>query len=138
MNLVIHLKIIGIALILLALVHLVLPKWCDWAVELARLSLLNRQLMQVHTFFIALIVLLFGVLTFFFTDELLSKTRLAQAILLGFTIFWATRLGFQFFVYDAELWRGKRFETIVHILFAGFWMYCTIVYGGAYWWGGTP
>jgi FtsH-binding integral membrane protein len=135
MSLIIHLKIIGIALMLLALVHFVLPKWCEWREELARLSLLNRQLMQVHTFFIALIVLLFGVLTFFFTDELLSKSRLAQVILVGFTIFWAIRLVFQFFVYDAELWRGKRLETIVHILFACFWTYCTIVYGGAYWWG---
>ncbi len=133
MSLVIHLKIIGIALMLLALVHLVLPKWCDWAVELAQLSLLNRQLMQVHTFFIALVVLMFGVLTFFCTDELLSKSRLAQAILAGFTVFWAIRLYFQFFVYAAELWRSKRFETIVHLLFVCFWTYCTVVYGWAYW-----
>ncbi|MBL8204607.1 MAG: hypothetical protein JNM09_10295 [Blastocatellia bacterium] len=133
MNLVIHLKIIGIVLILLALVHLILPRWCDWAVELARLSLLNRQLMQVHTFFIALVVLMFGALTFFCSDELLSRSRLAQVILLGFTVFWAVRLFFQFFVYDTQLWRGKRFETLVHILFVCFWTYCTVVYGWAYW-----
>jgi len=133
MNLVIHLKIIGIVLILLALVHLILPRWCDWAVELARLSLLNRQLMQVHTFFIALVVLMFGALTFFCTDELLSRSRLAQVVLMGFTVFWAVRLYFQFFVYDAQLWRGKRFETLVHILFACFWTYCTVVYSWAYW-----
>lgn len=133
MNLVIHLKIIGIVLTLLALVHLILPRWCDWAVELARLSLLNRQLMQVHTFFIALVVLMFGALTFFCTDELLSRSRLAQVVLMGFTVFWAVRLYFQFFVYDAQLWRGKRFETLVHILFACFWTYCTVVYSWAYW-----
>lgn len=133
MNLVIHLKIIGIVLILLALVHLILPRWCDWAVELARLSLLNRQLMQVHTFFIALVVLMFGALTFFCTDELLSKSNLAQVILAGFAGFWAIRLYFQFFVYDVRLWRGKRFESIVHGLFAFFWTYCTIVYGWAFW-----
>ena len=133
MSLVIHLKIIGVALMLLAAMHLVLPKWCDWTGELARLSLLNRQLMQVHTFFIALIVLLFGALTFFCTDDLLSKSRLAQIILAGFAVFWAIRLYVQFFVYDAKLWRGRRFETTVHILFACFWTYCTIVYGWAFW-----
>lgn len=135
MSLFFHLKIIGVALILLALGHIVLPRWCNWAEELAPLSLLNRQLMQVHTFFIALIVLMFGALTFFFTDDLLSKSKLAQATLAGFTLFWAIRLVFQFFVYDTTLWRGKRFETIVHILFAYFWTYCTIVYGWAFWQG---
>lgn len=133
MSLVLHLKVIGLALMLLALIHIVLPWWCDWAVELTPLSLLNRQLMQVHTFFIALVVLLFGALTFFLTDELLSKTKLSQAILGGFAVFWATRLYFQFFVYDTKLWRGKRFESVVHVLFACLWTYCTVVYSWAFW-----
>ncbi|HEX4947148.1 MAG TPA: hypothetical protein VFZ34_10810, partial [Blastocatellia bacterium] len=69
----------------------------------------------------------------FFTEELLSKSRLAQAILAGFAVFWAIRLYFQFFVYDAALWHGRRFESIIHVLFACFWTYCTVVYGWAFW-----
>ncbi len=133
MSIYFHLKLVGIGLIGLAFVHIVLPRWCNWAEELARLSLLNRQLMQVHTFFIALVVWVFGALTFFYTDELLSKSKLAQVILAGFAVFWAVRLYFQFFVYDAKLWRGQRVETIVHILSTFFWTYCAVVYGWAFW-----
>ena len=131
MNISLHLKIVGLSLMLLALFHVVLPKRFDWQKELALLSLFNRQVMYVHTFFIALVVLMFGALTFFFTAELLAKNSLAQVILAGFAGFWAIRLFVQLFVYDAALWRGKRFETIAHILFTIYWVYCTAIYGWA-------
>ena len=50
----IHLKASGIALILLAFLHSIFPKYFNWKKELKGLSLVNRQMMQIHTFFIAL------------------------------------------------------------------------------------
>ena len=47
----IHLKIIGTLLIALALIHLVFPKYFNWKTELQSLSLINRQMMSIHTFF---------------------------------------------------------------------------------------
>ena len=57
-----HLKFIGSLLILLALIHVVFPRYFNWKQELSSLSLANRQIMYVHSFFIAFMVLLLGVL----------------------------------------------------------------------------
>lgn len=119
---IIHLHIIGWLLIVLALVHIIFPKYFKWENELTKLSLINRQMMQVHTFFIALVVLMIGLLCAFEAKDLVH-TQLGQTICGGLAVFWAIRLVFQLFIYSPQLWRGKRFETLVHILFSCFWMY---------------
>ncbi|MEM8909786.1 MAG: hypothetical protein AAGD05_18200 [Bacteroidota bacterium] len=128
----IHLKIIGCCLIVLALIHVIFPRYFNWAEELRSLSLINRQMMQVHTFFIALMVLLMGSLCLSSSTELLT-TALGRKIALGLGIFWGIRLLAQGFVYDPALWKGKRFETIVHLIFTCFWAYLTIVFLWIYW-----
>lgn len=124
----IHLKIIGCLLSILAWVHIIFPKYFNWKVELKPLSLINKQMMQVHTFFIALTVFLFGLLSFCCAD-LLVHSQLGKYICLGFFIFWIIRLYFQLFVYSSLLWKGKLFETTMHILFTLFWIYLCLVYG---------
>ena len=57
-----HLKIVGGLLIGLALLHGVFPRYFQWRNDLAGLTLINRQMMYVHTFFIALMVFLMGLL----------------------------------------------------------------------------
>jgi hypothetical protein len=57
-----QIKIIGGLLILLAMLHLIFPKYFNWKQELSSLSLVNRQIMYVHTFFIAFVVFLMGLL----------------------------------------------------------------------------
>ena len=56
------LELCGLLLIGLALLHLIFPTYFHWKEELARISLINRQMMIVHTFFIALTVFLMGLL----------------------------------------------------------------------------
>lgn len=118
----IHLSIIGISLVILGLLHIIFPWYFNWETELSRLSLVNRQVMQVHTFFIALIVLLMGILCLLAPRQLL-ETELGHLISFGLAIFWTTRLVVQFFGFSPDLWKGKAFETTVHILFSGFWTY---------------
>ena len=77
-----HLEIIGTAMILLALAHVFFPKHFGWKKELASLSLLARQMMYVHTAFIALAVLLMGVLCLTAPAELVG-TPLGRKIALG-------------------------------------------------------
>lgn len=122
-----QLKIIGGLLIVLALMHVVFPKYFDWVNELKSLNLINRQVMYVHTFFIGLTVFLMGVLCLTCADELIM-TALGKKICLGLGIFWLVRLLIQFFGYSAELWKGKTFETAVHIIFALFWTYLSAVF----------
>lgn len=122
-----HLKIIGFVLIALAFIHIVFPAYFNWSDELRTLSLVNRQMMYVHTFFIALVVLLMGLLCLTYSTELMH-TELGKIMALGFGIFWSFRLLIQFFGYSSELWKGKNFETIIHILFSFLWAYLSIVF----------
>ena len=126
-----QLKIIGILLIFLALLHWTFPRYFKWRQELSSLSLVNRQLMYVHTFFIAFMVFLMGLLCFSSAAELLN-TPLGKRVLLVFGIFWIVRLFIQFFGYSSKLWKGKRFETTMHILFSIFWFYLSSVFVIAY------
>lgn len=123
----IHYKTIGVLLMALALVHVIFPKYFNWKDELKSLSLINRQMMTVHTFFIALIVFLMGLLCLTSATELI-ETKLGKTISLGLGIFWSTRLFIQFFGYSTELWKGKTFETIVHIVFSLLWTYLSVVF----------
>lgn len=122
-----HLKIIGVLLIALALVHMIFPKYFNWKTELSSLSLINRQMMTVHTFFIAVLVFLMGILCLTSPDELIS-TSLGKKISFGLGIFWTIRLFVQFFGYSPELWKGKTFETAVHVLFIFMWAYFSFIF----------
>ena len=122
-----HLKIAGYTMIFLSLIHFLFPKRFNWKTELGSLSLINRQLMYVHTFFVALMVLLMGVICIYSSDEILNS-KLGQQLSFGLFLFWTTRLVFQFFVYSSKLWKGKRFETIVHITFSFLWIYFSGVF----------
>lgn len=126
MNAELHLRIVGAALILLALAHVVFPRHFRWRDELASLSLINRQIMKVHTLFIALTVLLMGILCLSSAADLVA-TPLGRRVALGLAIFWFFRLVIQFFGYSSELWRGKPFETAVHVLFGCFFCYVTVI-----------
>lgn len=123
----IHFKIIGVLLIALALVHIAFPKYFKWDKELKSLSLINRQMMTVHTFFIALTVFLMGLLCITSTTELI-ETNLGKKITLGLGLFWTIRLAIQFFGYSSDLWKGKKFETSLHIIFSLLWAYLSFIF----------
>ncbi len=122
-----HYKAIGILLILLAFIHTIFPKYFDWKKDLNSLSLINRQMIYIHTLFIGIALLLMGILCFTSAQELI-ETPLGKKIALGFGIFWLIRLLVQFFGYSAEIWKGKLFETIVHVVFSFFWAYLTTIF----------
>ena len=76
----------------------------------------------MHAIFIALILLMMGLLLLTLPHALLAPTPLARAVCGGLAVFWIIRLWMQWFLYDAELWRGKRFETVMHFAFTGLWI----------------
>lgn len=133
MTLAMHLRFIGAVLVTLALLHVAFPRRFNWKEELARLSLLNRQMFLVHVFFIALMLTFFGALSFVLAEGLSAPTLLSKSVLVGFTVFWLLRLFVQLFVYDPRLWRGHPFNTAVHVIFTAFWAYLVAVYGVALW-----
>ncbi|MFT3702725.1 MAG: hypothetical protein QM802_10160 [Agriterribacter sp.] len=127
----IHFKIIGCLMVVLALLHFSFPKYFNWKQELSPLSIINRQMMYVHMYFIALAVFLIGLLCITSSAELMG-TVLGKRVCLGLGIFWSARLLVQFFGYSPKIWKGKTFETIIHILFSLFWIYISAVFIWAY------
>lgn len=115
----------------LAFIHLPFPKYFKWKEELKPLSLINKQMMEVHTFFIALMVFLMGLLSLTQATAMVY-TELGRIISLGLGVFWGFRLVFQLFVYSVKLWKGKLFETSIHIVFTLLWIYITSVYSLVY------
>jgi len=83
--------------------------------------------MYVHTFFIALMVLLMGIFCIYCAEDIVH-TRLGHRLASGLFIFWGLRLLFQFFVYSPELWKGKPFETTIHVIFSFLWAYFSGVF----------
>lgn len=122
-----HLKITGILLIALAWLHITFPKYFKWKQELESVSQINRQMMYVHTFFIAFMVFLTGLLCLTSATEM-ATTTFGKRVSLGLGIFWITRLFFQFFGYSRLLWKGKAFETTAHVLFSILWTYLSAVF----------
>lgn len=122
-----QLKIIGGLLIALALVHIFFPAYFGWKKELQSISLINRQVMYVHTFFIAIIIFLMGVFCIYCTTDIIY-TKLGKQFSLALSVFWGLRLFFQFFIYSPKLWKRKYFETIIHIVFSILWAYLTIIF----------
>lgn len=128
MNIEIHLRVAGILQLVTAALHILLPRALQWRTELGRLSLVNRQIFLVHTFFIVLILALFGSLSLLAADALTARSPLGMFVSLGLSIFWFTRLLVQFLVYDPQLWRGDKQRTIVHVVFSMVWFYLVAVY----------
>ncbi len=127
-----HLNAIGVLLIILAMIHGIFPTYFKWTTELAPISLINRQMMYVHTFFIALVLLLMGILCLTSAKQII-ETQLGHKLALGMGIFWAFRLAIQLFGYSSKLWKGKRFETTIHVLFLILWSYMSVVFFSLYW-----
>jgi hypothetical protein len=127
------LRIAGVLLLGLFILNFFVPRRFHWREEMARLSLINRRIFQVHAVFIAMILLMMGLLLVLIPGALLQPQALARAVLAGLTVFWTARLLLQLFFYHAVLWRGKPFETAMHIAFSGLWIFFIATFSLALW-----
>ncbi len=122
-----HIRTVGFLFLVLSLIHLIFPRYLKWKLELKKLSLLNRQMMITHTFFIALTVMLMGLLCVFYSGELLN-TYLGNALCMGLALFWTLRLLTQLFGYSMRLWQGRSAETAVHVIYSLLLVYASAVF----------
>ena len=127
-TLLLHLRIVGLAMAGLVVLNVAVPAKFHWREEMARLSLLNRQIFQAHSIFLVLTLGLFAALLLTSADTLLEPTRLARAVLIGLTVFWGLRMLMQWFFYSPRVWRGHTFNTVMHVCFSVLWVYVTAVF----------
>jgi hypothetical protein len=124
----IALRIAGAGLILLALLHIPISRHLNWREDVAQLTPINASIFHVHNFFICIVLVMMGLPCVLDPMMFLEPSRAARWITWLFAGFWAIRLYFQWFVYRAELWRGKLMETCVHWWFTFVWISLTTVF----------
>jgi hypothetical protein len=108
---------IGVAILDLALIRIM-----KWQSDLDRVSLLVREVFQIHIYFLAITLAVFGVLTWRFAAEIATASH-PLCVWLAITIgtFWAIRSVMQWSHYSAVHWRGDRLRTGIHwALFLGY------------------
>jgi hypothetical protein len=128
-----HLRLAGVVMASLVVVNLLVPRRFHWREEMSRLSLVNRQIFQAHSVFLVLTLALFSALLLTCGPALLEPTRLSRAVLAGLTIFWGLRMLMQWCFYSPLIWRGHRFNTVMHYTFSVVWVYVTTVFAVALW-----
>jgi hypothetical protein len=126
------LRVAGGSHLLLAIAHIPISRHLGWKADIQSASLLTRQIFWVHCFFICLVLALMGALAVYDPQALIARSQLGLYVTGGISLFWTTRLVFQWFVYDSSLWRGKRFETAMHVVFSGVWVFYVLIYGAAF------
>jgi hypothetical protein len=132
-TLLLHLRLAGVVMASLVVVNLLVPRRFHWREEMSRLSLVNRQIFQAHSVFLVLTLALFSALLLTCGPALLEPTRLSRAVLAGLTIFWGLRMLMQWCFYSPLIWRGHRFNTVMHYTFSVVWVYVTTVFAVALW-----
>ena len=132
-TLLVHLRLVGVVMASLVVVNLMVPGRFHWREEMSRLSLVNRQIFQAHSVFLVLTLGLFSALLLTCGTALLEPTRLSRAVLFGLTVFWGLRMLMQWYFYSPLIWRGHRFNTVMHYVFSVVWVYVTTVFATALW-----
>lgn len=132
-TLLLHLRLTGVVMASLVVVNLVVPGRFHWREEMSRLSLVNRQIFQAHSVFLVLTLALFAALLLTCAPALLEPTRLSRAVLFGLTVFWGLRMLMQWCFYSPLIWRGHRFNTVMHYTFSVVWVYVTTVFAVTLW-----
>ncbi len=123
-NLEICLKLIAGMQIFIAIVNLFLVRILGWEKDVRQMPLLVREVFQVHLWFISVILLIFGFLTWRFAAEMQSGSNAVATWLAGaMGLFWLLRVILQVVYYSGSHWRGQAGRTLIHVM-------CLAIYSG--------
>lgn len=123
------LRIAGAGLILLTFLHIPIGRTLKWKEDAAKLTPVNAQVFHAHTFFLCLTLFMMALSCLLMPHIFIDRSPAGLWLAGSLAVFWAARLYFQFFVYRADLWRGKRLETLVHWSFSLVWTALTSLFG---------
>lgn len=118
----------------LAVLSLFLPRILNWKPEMDRMSRLVRDVFEIHSWFITLTLVIWGVLTWRFAPEMAhAPTALTRWLCAAIGIFWGIRCVLQWTHYDPSHWRGIPSRTIIHwTLFFGYAAWATVYFMAAF------
>ena len=122
-------RIAGAGLILLAFLHIPIGRHLQWREDAARMSPANAAIFHVHAFFICVILIIMALPCLFEPQVFLERSRPGGWMAFSYSIFCGIRLYCQWWVYPTALWRHRRFETIIHLLFTFIWFALFSLFG---------
>ena len=128
------LRLAGAGLILLAVLHVPIARHLRWRDDAARLTPTNAAIFRVHAFFICVVLVMMGLPCAVDPRVFLERSRAGAWLAWSFAAFWTIRLYCQWFVYPADLWRGRRMETAMHWWFTLVWAALAAVFAACGLW----
>ncbi len=130
----VHLRAAGALLVVLAACHVALPFGLTWPEDPEDKSLLARQLLVVHTYYLGLIYGLLGAACWILADDLALVAPVeptTTALLIGAVVVWGVRLVVEVGVIDPVLWNGRASTKVGHYALIVLWSYLVVVFGWA-------
>lgn len=118
----------------LALVHLPIERQLGWREDVRKLKPVNEAIFYSHLFFLCLGLTLLGFALLFGAPAFVERSALGKWVAGMLAVFWAFRLHRQWFSFPQALWRGKRFETQIHLAFTAVWIAVVTVFGLLFAW----
>jgi len=102
----------GFVWIGLFIFHALFWRLFDWKNDLESLTPLNKAVMQVMNLALMLFILIFGFVSFFHADDLLT-TSLGRTILIGIVVFGVFRSTLQFIFFNLKDNRSRFFLGVM-------------------------
>ena len=124
------LRLAALAQLGIVVLNLFLVRLMNWRPDLDAMPLLLREVFQIHMYFIAGTLALFGVLTWRFAGEIATAAHpLCVWLAIGIGAFWAIRSIMQWSHYSSVHWRGDRLRTVIHwTLFLGYAAFAAVYF----------
>ena len=131
-------RLAGMAILVLALAHVAMPRALNWRQQMASVDLMSRQIHYAHYVFLVVTLMGIGFLALLRAPLLIRDGDLGQSLTGGIAAFFLLRLLFELFFFDSSLWRGDRLRTVGHVAFIALWTTLTATFALAtLGWGGT-
>ncbi|MBT8386019.1 MAG: hypothetical protein KJO12_01285 [Ignavibacteria bacterium] len=109
----------GIYNIILVIFHLTFWKLFKWKKDLARITFINRAVMQVLNLSLTFVFLIFAYISIFHAQELIS-TNLGNSLLLLISVFWFLR------AIEQTIFFGLK--NVISVMFFLFFLLGSIIY----------
>lgn len=100
--------------------NFLLPKKLGYRENLSRLPSILRQIFLVHSGYVVFVLTGFGLLCFFFAEELVGGSRLGTYLSGFISLFWLSRVLVHLFYYDASVKRRYPVHNLAFVLAISF------------------
>ncbi len=122
------LEIAGVTMMILSVGHVYIARLLNWKEDLKKLTPINEQVFYAHTLFIAVGLLMLGLVITFAPSVLVVKSMLAMIADGCFALCWLSRLIFQFVCFTGKIHDNKKVDTSLRLLSTILWLYYTALF----------